>query len=394
MTQILKELPLLPGSTLGLLGGGQLGRMFSEAAARMGYHVIVLEPHAPSPAGEVSSAELAAAYDDPAGLDELAARVTAVTTEFENVPAGSLKRLAAAGVRAAPHADAVAATQDRNVEKAFIESAGVPTAPHRAIRSEEDLAQVDEGLLPGILKTARLGYDGKGQARVSTKAEVAAAWEAFGRVECVLEKRLALRTEVSVIICRNPAGETAVFPVCENHHRSGILAYTVMPARIDAALAASAQEHARRIADRLNYVGVLCVELFMLEDGRILANELAPRPHNSGHATIEACATSQYEQQVRAMAGLPLGDTTQLAPAVMLNLLGDLWFDEKDARITPPWEKLLAMPGVKLHLYGKAEPRHARKMGHVTILGATPEEALARARAAAELLGLPFASEL
>ena len=229
MTQILKELPLLPGSTLGLLGGGQLGRMFSEAAARMGYHVIVLEPHAPSPAGEVSSAELAAAYDDPAGLDELAARVTAVTTEFENVPAGSLKRLAAAGVRAAPHADAVAATQDRNVEKAFIESAGVPTAPHRAIRSEEDLAQVDEGLLPGILKTARLGYDGKGQARVSTKAEVAAAWEAFGRVECVLEKRLALRTEVSVIICRNPAGETAVFPVCENHHRSGILAYTVMP---------------------------------------------------------------------------------------------------------------------------------------------------------------------
>ena len=394
MTQILKELPLLPGSTLGLLGGGQLGRMFSEAAARMGYHVIVLEPHAPSPAGEVSSAELAAAYDDPAGLDELAARVTAVTTEFENVPAGSLKRLAATGVRAAPHADAVAATQDRNVEKAFIESAGVPTAPHRAIRSEEDLAQVDEGLLPGILKTARLGYDGKGQACVSTKAEVAAAWEAFGRVECVLEKRLALRTEVSVIICRNPAGETAVFPVCENHHRSGILAYTVMPARIDAALAASAQEHARRIADRLNYVGVLCVELFVLEDGRILANELAPRPHNSGHATIEACATSQYEQQVRAMAGLPLGDTTQLAPAVMLNLLGDLWFDEKDARITPPWEKLLAMPGVKLHLYGKAEPRHARKMGHVTILGATPEEALARARAAAELLGLPFASEL
>ena len=386
--------PLLPGATLGLLGGGQLGRMFAEAAARMGYHVAVLEPHAPSPAGEVALRQVEAPYNDVAGLDQLARVAQAVTTEFENVPAESLKRLAAAGLQTAPHADAVAATQDRNVEKAFIESAGVPVAPHHALCSDEDLAQIDASLLPGILKTARLGYDGKGQARVSTLEDVRAAWEAFGRVDCVLEKRLALKTEVSVIICRNPMGETAVFPVCENHHRNGILAYTVMPARIDETLAANAQEYARRIADRLNYVGVLCVELFVLEDNTILANELAPRPHNSGHATIEACVTSQYEEQVRAMAGLPLGDTTQIAPAVMLNILGDLWFDHDDNAITPPWDKLLAMPGVKLHLYGKAQARHARKMGHVTVLGSTQSEALARAKTAAELLGLPFANEL
>lgn len=385
---------LLPGAQLGLLGGGQLGRMFSEAAARMGYHVVVLEPHAPSPAGEVSSAQIAEGYSSEKGLDELASRVLAVTTEFENVPAESLKRLADAGVITAPHADAVAATQDRNVEKAFIESASVPTAPHKAVRTLDDVNALEDSLFPGILKTARLGYDGKGQARVGSREEALAAWEKFGRTECVFEKRLNLKTEVSVIICRNPQGETVVFPVCENHHRNGILAYTVMPARIDEALARKAQQFARQIADELKYVGVLCVELFVLEDGTVLANELAPRPHNSGHATIEACATSQYEEQVRAMAGLPLGDTTQIAPAVMLNLLGDLWFDENDHKATPPWEKLLALPGVKLHLYGKEEARHARKMGHVTVLGRTLDEALARAHEAARLLGLPFSHEL
>ncbi|MDO5530601.1 5-(carboxyamino)imidazole ribonucleotide synthase [Sutterella sp.] len=385
---------LLPGTKLGLLGGGQLGRMFSEAAARMGYHVVVLEPHSPSPAGEVSLEQIDAAYDSAEGLDELARRVPAVTTEFENVPAGSLRRLAEAGVTTAPHADAVAATQDRNVEKAFIEKAGVPTAPHAAVRTEADIEALPDDLFPGILKTARLGYDGKGQAQVASKADVAAAWEKFGRKDCVLEKRLALRTEVSVIICRNAAGETAVFPVCENHHRNGILAYTVMPARIDTELAGKAQRYARQIAEALDYRGVLCVELFVLEDGRVLANELAPRPHNSGHATIEACATSQYEQQVRVMAGLPLGDTTQFAPVVMLNILGDLWFDADDKPVTPPWEKLLAMPGVKLHLYGKAEARHARKMGHATVLGSSQGEALHRAYEAARLLGLPFAEEL
>ena len=227
-----------------------------------------------------------------------------------------------------------------------------------------------------------------------SKAEAKTAWESFGRVDCVLEKMLALKTEVSVIICRNAAGDTAVFPVCENHHRSGILAYTVMPARISAELASRAQEYAEKIAHALDYVGVLCVELFVLDGDKLIANELAPRPHNSGHATIEACSTSQYEQQVRAMAGLPLGDTTQIAPAIMLNILGDLWFDADDQPTTPPWTELLKMPGVKLHLYGKAQARRARKMGHVTVLGTNQAQALSRAHDAAKLLGLPFADEL
>lgn len=237
---------LLPGATLGLLGGGQLGRMFSQAAARMGYHVAVLEPGKNSPAGEVSLKQITRSYDDAEGLQTLAQCAQAVTTEFENVPAKSLAALAALGLPTAPHADAVAATQDRNVEKSFIERAGVPTAPHQAVKRIEDIESLSDDLFPGILKTARLGYDGKGQARVHSKAEAKTAWESFGRVDCVLEKMLALKTEVSVIICRNAAGDTAVFPVCENHHRSGILAYTVMPARISAELASRAQEYAEK----------------------------------------------------------------------------------------------------------------------------------------------------
>lgn len=392
MTQTRKLIQ--PGSTLGLLGGGQLGRMFSEAAARMGYHVAVLEPGKASPAGEVSLTQIARPYDDAEGLAELARTVPAVTTEFENVPAESLAELARRGVFTAPHAAAVAATQDRNAEKSFIERAGVPTAPHRAVLSEADIDALPDDLFPGILKTARLGYDGKGQARVASREEARAAWEAFGRKDCVLEKMLALKTEVSVIICAGADGETKVFPVCENHHRGGILAYTVMPARISPELAARAQEYARRIAQALEYTGVLCVELFVLEDGTIVANELAPRPHNSGHATIEACVTSQYEEQVRIMAGLPLGDTTQLSPVVMLNLLGDLWFNEDGTHAEPDWEALLARPGVKLHLYGKAEARRKRKMGHVTVLGSSVPEAVARAAEAARTLRLPFAADI
>ena len=305
---------LLPGAQLGLLGGGQLGRMFSEAAARMGYHVVVLEPHAPSPAGEVSSAQIAEGYSSEKGLDELASRVLAVTTEFENVPAESLKRLADAGVITAPHADAVAATQDRNVEKAFIESAGVPTAPHKAVRTLDDVNALEDSLFPGILKTARLGYDGKGQARVGSREEALAAWEKFGRTECVFEKRLNLKTEVSVIICRNPQGETVVFPVCENHHRNGILAYTVMPARIDEALARKAQQFARQIADELKYVGVLCVELFVLEDGTVLANELAPRPHNSGHARLKPAPPRSTRSRCAPWRGCPWATPRRLPP--------------------------------------------------------------------------------
>ena len=385
---------LLPGATLGLLGGGQLGRMFAQAAATMGYHVAVLEPGADSPAGEVSRLQIKAAYDDPKGIDSLAEHVRAVTTEFENVPAATLQRLADAGIRTAPHALAVSASQDRNVEKAFIEKAGVPTAPHAAVLSEADVAKLDDSLFPGILKTARLGYDGKGQARVNSRAEALSAFQAFGGVDCVLERMRDRQLEVSGIVSRSADGACAVFPVAENHHKNGILAYTIMPARIDEETAKCAQTYAGRIADALDYVGILCVELFILADGSILANEIAPRPHNSGHATIEACVTSQYEQQVRITAGLPLGDTTLRSPAVMLNLLGDLWFDAENNIREPDWSRILALPGVKLHLYGKAQPRRARKMGHVTIVAETASEALARAHQTAGLLGLAFADEL
>lgn len=380
---------LLPGETLGLMGGGQLGRMFAQAAATMGYHVAVLEPGATSPAGEVALRQIAARYDDAEGLRTLAQTVRAVTTEFENVPAASLRALADAGLRTTPSADAVAATQNRNVEKAFIERAGVPVAPHARVASEADVAALPAELFPGILKTASLGYDGKGQARVANVEETLETFRAFGGVECVLEKRLALKLEVSVIVCRGLDGATKTFPVSENVHRNGILAVSVMPARIDDATANRAREYAGRIAEALDYRGVLCVELFILEDGSILANELAPRPHNSGHATIDACVMSQYEAQVRVMAGLPLGSTEQHSASVMLNLLGDLWFDEKGEAATPDWAKLLSIPGVKLHLYGKAEARPARKMGHVTVVAPTGELAMARAREAARVLGLP-----
>lgn len=380
---------LLPGETLGLMGGGQLGRMFAQAAATMGYHVAVLEPGATSPAGEVALRQITARYDDAEGLRTLAQTVRAVTTEFENVPAASLRALADAGLRTTPSADAVAATQNRNVEKAFIERAGVPVAPHARVASEADVAALPAELFPGILKTASLGYDGKGQARVANVEETLEAFRSFGGVECVLEKRLALKLEVSVIVCRGLDGATKTFPVSENVHRNGILAVSVMPARIDDATANRAREYAGRIAEALDYRGVLCVELFILEDGSILANELAPRPHNSGHATIDACVMSQYEAQVRVMAGLPLGSTEQHSASVMLNLLGDLWFDEKGEAATPDWAKLLSIPGVKLHLYGKAEARPARKMGHVTVVAPTGELAMARAREAARVLGLP-----
>ena len=381
---------LLPGSTLGMMGGGQLGRMFAQAAATMGYHVAVLEPGAASPCGEVSREQIVAKYDDEAALTELAGKVSAVTTEFENVPAPALAFLEKAGLRVAPPSAAVAVTQDRNVEKHFVSAvAGVPVAPHAAVRTEADIDGLDASLLPGILKTARLGYDGKGQARVATLDDVRKAFKDFGGVECVLEKRLALKLEVSVIVARNAQGETATFPVSENFHRNGILAVSVLPARIDEETAARARAYAAQIATALKYVGVLCVEFFILEDGSLLVNELAPRPHNSGHATIDACVTSQYEQQVRTMAGLPLGDTTQHSYAVMLNVLGDEWFDENGTFREPDWVGVTAVPGAKLHIYGKAEARRARKMGHVTIVGRTAEEAMTRAREVARILHLP-----
>lgn len=381
----IKALP--PGSWLGMMGGGQLGRMFSAAASRMGYHVAVLDPGEVSPAGEVSGIRIQKSYKDREALDSMAALCPAVSTEFENVPAASLAYLASKGCRTAPLAEAVAISQDRNKEKAFIAAAGVPVAPNFPVLSEEDCIGADPEYFPAILKTARLGYDGKGQVGVDRPEDLLAAYVSLGKVDCILEKKLDLAAECSVIVCRGLDGESATFPVFENHHLHGILAETVLPARIPDEAAAEARAGAIRIASAMKYVGVLCIEFFVLADGSVVANETAPRPHNSGHATIEACMTSQYEQQVRTMAGLPLGNTTLMTPAVMLNILGDAWDAAEGDE--PDWAAALAIPGVKLHLYGKAEARPGRKMGHVTCLGKTPEEALARAKRVAAVLRLP-----
>ena len=378
--------PIAPGSWLGLLGGGQLGRMFCMAAQSLGYKVCVLDPGRDSPAGAVADDHLCADYLDQAALAELARRCRAATTEFENVPAAALAFLAQ-HCAVSPEAASVAIAQDRISEKRFLAASGIAVAPHAVITEASDLDRLDARLLPGILKSARLGYDGKGQARVATLGEARAAWQAMGSVPCVLEQRLALKLEVSIVVARTRSGATTTFPVCENEHRGGILAASIVPARIDATLAQRAREAAIAVAAAMNYVGVLCVEFFVLDDGRLLANEIAPRPHNSGHYTIDACVSSQFDEQARVLAGQPLGDTTLLAPAVMLNILGDVWFDGERMR-EPDWSSVLAVPGAKLHLYGKSEARRGRKMGHVTCVAATLAEALGRAAEVARVLGI------
>lgn len=381
---------LLPGATLGVMGGGQLGRMFVHAAQAMGYAVAVLDPDEGSPAGAAADRLVRAAYLDEPGLADLAARCGAITTEFENVPAAALERLAAS-CPVAPTAAAVAVCQDRALEKARFVACGVPCAPHALITDEQQLAAVPDALLPGILKTARLGYDGKGQARVADRAELETAWRAMGGVACVLEQRLPLKLELSVIVARGRDGSVVHLPVQQNLHRDGILAVTQVPAPdAPVALQQQAVEAAARVAAALGYVGVLCVEFFVLEDGSLVANEMAPRPHNSGHYSIDACDVSQFELQVRTLAGLPLAEPRLHSASVMLNLLGDLWFDgaEAVAPRTPAWDRVLALPGVHLHLYGKTDARRGRKMGHLTVTAATPEAARGVALQAAALLGL------
>ncbi len=378
---------------LGVLGGGQLGRMFVHAAQTMGYRVAVLEPDPASPAGAAADVHLRAAYTDAAALDELARRCVAVTTEFENVPADSLRRLAAAGLPVSPPADAVQVCQHRAREKAAFVAAGVPCAPHALLASVADAAAPsNEVLLPGILKTATLGYDGKGQVVVDSMAALAAAYAALGGVPCVLEKRLALRREISVVVARGADGVVVHLPVQQNLHRDGILAVTQVPAPdVDAATCALAVDAASRMAASLGYVGVLCVEFFVLADGSLVANEMAPRPHNSGHWSIDGSDVAQFDLQVRTLAVLPLVAPRQHSASVMLNLLGDLWFDSPDATVarTPDWPGVLAMPGVHLHLYGKTEARRGRKMGHLTVTAADAAGARATALAAAARLGLP-----
>ena len=381
---------LLPGAaTLGVLGGGQLGRMFVHAAQALGYRCVVLDPDAISPAGAVAEQHIRADYLDPVGLAQLARDCDAITTEFENVPALALQTLA--GMRVvAPAGAAVAVCQDRAVEKAHFEAAGVPCAPYAVISDEAGLAAVDPALLPGILKTARMGYDGKGQLRVANAAELAAAWAELKRVPCVLEQLLSLRVELSVLVARGADGQVVNYPVQQNLHRGGILAVTEVPAPdVPAEVEALAIGAARQIAAALDYVGVLCIEFFWLQDGRLVVNEMAPRPHNSGHWTMDGADSSLFELQVRALAGLPLPEPRQHSAAVMLNLLGDLWFRAGGDPATPAWDRVLALPGTHLHLYGKAEARPGRKMGHLNITAATPEAAHAVALQAAALLGLP-----
>ena len=376
--------PLPPGSWLGMMGGGQLGRMFCMAAQSLGYRVCVLDPATNSPAGAVADDHLRADYLDEAALTELARRCQAVSTEFENVPADALARLAR-DCRVAPGAEAVRVAQDRVAEKRFVESCGVPVAPYAAIGAASDLDTVDASLLPGILKVARLGYDGKGQARVASLAQAREAFDAFEQRPCVLERRLELDFELSVIVARAEDGRCTTFPIARNVHHDGILAVCTVPAAADDALAARAREAALRIAERLRYVGVLCIEFFVTAEGNLLVNEMAPRPHNSGHYSIDAAITSQFEQQARVMAGLPLGATDLLAPAVMLNILGDAWF-VAGTRREPDWAAVLSHPGAKLHLYGKEEARPGRKMGHVTVLGKTAADARQQAGAIAPLI--------
>lgn len=380
--------PIQPGATLGVMGGGQLGRMFVHAAQRMGYFTAVLDPDASSPAGRVSHHHIQADYLDPKGLAELAAASAAITTEFENVPAQALTTLAATRP-VAPGASAVAIAQDRAKEKAHFQKCGVACAPYAVIESQQQLDAVDGGLLPGILKTSRLGYDGKGQQRVKTREELARAWSELRQVPCVLEKMLPLAAECSVVVARGAGGAMVHLPPQLNLHRGGILAVTeVHEGNVPPALAQWGVDATKSIAEGLDYVGVLCVEFFVLADGSMVVNEMAPRPHNSGHWSMDACDVSQFELQVRALAGLPLVQPRQHSPAVMLNLLGDLWFrGGKDER-TPPWAQVLALPGTHLHLYGKLSARPGRKMGHLNITGSSAAAVRATALQACGLLGI------
>ena len=339
----------------------------------MGYKVVVLDPGAHSPAGSVADEHIAADYLDRAGLEQLAQRCAAATTEFENVPAESLRYLARHLI-VSPSADSVAVAQDRVAEKQFLVSAGLEVAPYRVIRTSEDLADGVQHLLPGVLKRSRLGYDGKGQMPVGTAAEALAAFERLGSEPCVLEQLVHLDLELSCVVARSGDGKVLTWPVVENRHVHGILDVSIVPARVAPPLAQAARAAALTVATALNYVGVLCVEFFVLRDGRLLTNEIAPRPHNSGHYTIDACVTSQFEQQARVLCGLPLGETALHCPAVMVNLLGDLW-----AGGEPRWELVLRHPRAKLHLYGKSEARPGRKMGHYTVLDDSADVALAKA---------------
>jgi 5-(carboxyamino)imidazole ribonucleotide synthase len=369
-----------PGATLGLVGGGQLGRMFTMAARSLDYRVTVLDPDPLSPAAEFATGHLNTAYTHPISIAEMAGSCAAITTEFENAPAEVLLQLATKTL-VRPAGSAVAIAQDRELEKNFFRNHGFPVGAFAVIKSAADIdAALAAVSLPAVLKTARFGYDGKGQARIQTRAQLEQTLADWKYAPAVLEAWVELKCEVSVVLARSASGEMAYFPVAENQHVNGVLDITIAPARVSTTLADQAISIASGIATALDYVGVLAVEFFVLADDTLLVNEIAPRPHNSGHYTIDACRTSQFEQQVRVLCDLPLGDPSQHSPCVMLNLLGDLWLGE-DKKIAPDWSLALKHPGAHLHLYGKREARAGRKMGHVTFCDASLDVALSTALA-------------
>ncbi|MGH7582821.1 MAG: 5-(carboxyamino)imidazole ribonucleotide synthase [Gemmatimonadales bacterium] len=364
-----------PGATLGVLGGGQLGRMFAADAMRMGYRVLVVDPDPGAPAGQIADVHVVKPWTDVEALTVVADTCAAVTIEFENIPADVLRALAA-HLPVRPRADAVAATQDRLDEKALLNGLGIATAEWAPVRSAHQLQSAwdDTGGVAGVLKTAAFGYDGRGQAVVTSPERLAMAYDRLGNVPCILERRVALEREISIMVARGQDGTVVTWPAAENVHRNGILHTSVVPAMVSDTIVSDARGVASRIVVALDYVGVMGVECFVADGGRLLVNELAPRPHNSGHWTLDACTTSQFEQQVRCLAELPLGEARELSPVAMVNLLGDLWRNGE-----PRWDHALAIPGVKLHLYGKREARPGRKMGHLTAVAASPAEALDRA---------------
>lgn len=374
--------PLLPGATLGVFGGGQLGRMFTHAAQRMGYRVHVFTPHRGSPAGVVADHEHVGLFSDQRSVASFALSVDAATLEFENVPTESIAA-AEQHTPVRPGSHVLHTTQHRIREKTFLAEAGAPVGPFAPVNSLEDLRAAAQQLgLPAVLKTAQMGYDGKGQRVLRNESELADAWAAIGPGDCIFEAFIDFTREVSMLVTRGVDGQTVLYGPIENEHADHILDVSVLPApATSATVAAEAARIATLIADKLGLVGLLCVELFEKADGTLLVNELAPRPHNSGHLTIEGCHTSQFEQQVRAVAGLPLGLPDSVAPAAMANLLGDLWFAEDGTPREPNWAASLAA-GASLHLYGKESPRPGRKMGHLTVLGDTPEGVREKARAA------------
>jgi 5-(carboxyamino)imidazole ribonucleotide synthase len=362
---------ILPPATLGMLGGGQLGRMFASAARTMGYNVIVLDPDPHSPAADFANEHICAAFTDRVALEKLGKACAAITTEFENVDAGSMEFLAQfCPVR--PSGKAVSIAQNRIREKTFLRDNGFETAPFAAINSKADIAPNLQKIgTPALLKISQFGYDGKGQATVNNLQEAITAFEQMGSQPCVLEQRLQLKTEISVVVACDVNGHTVAYPAAENTHVNGILDISIVPAQVSETLAQQATRAAQQVAQKLDYCGVMAVEFFIVEGERLLVNEIAPRPHNSGHYTLDACLTSQFDQQVRAMCGLPLGDTRLLSPVAMVNILGDAW----PANGEPAWNAVLDEPRAKLHLYGKKEARIGRKMGHFTCLGNSAKEA-------------------